>query len=182
MEGKSLQEKFSCRLIQVYLETWGRLGSWLVSEGEERRVGPPPANTWRENAKKEGQSGHWLPLRGTHKPGSQEGAAGEWSCPGQCGLPTPSKPSLSPAGVSSTPALSEVFALDGCISQPRKVWNSKQNEQNVRSMLLRATERSRIWSPSILALAPAAQWLPPTDGDKWRQDAARPRSRSSNRG
>lgn len=166
----------------MYLEIWGWVRSWLVSEGEERRTGPPPSEYSERECKGEGQSGHYLPLSGTHKPGSQEGAAGEWSCPGQCGLPTPSKPSLSPAGVSSTPALSEVFALDGCISQPRKVWNLKQNEQNVRSVLLRATKQSRIWSPSILALAPNAQWLPPTDGDKWRQDASRLRSRSSNRG
>ena len=81
------------------------------------------------------------------------------SCPDQC----PSCPPLvQPSRVSSAPALSEAFALDG---------NAKQNEQNARNMLLRATERNKIWRPHILALAPAAPMLPPTDRGGKQQGA-----------
>lgn len=37
----------------------------------------------------------------------------------------------------------------------------KQNEQNARNMLLRATKRNKIWRPRILVLAPAARMLLP---------------------
>lgn len=154
-------QHWSCRV-----KGWGLFGDVGVIQEVWGPAQPPRCSKGLEWRLEVGEhAGQQLAPEGLTRPGRNrgKGVVGPGTCQGGAVLTSvpPALPSFGPAGVSTAPGLSEVFALDGWISQPAEVWNVKQNEQNARNMLLRATKRNKIWRPRILVLAPAARMLLP---------------------